>query len=226
MHPAKRTCAPCTKRSLTVALAVAVAGGVACSPSDAGGPVDAASTDPFGGADPWSACASPQSYGPGDDGGCGPGATTFQLTGAPGVEWWVNENEGTNSPSTTWLTIFSCDSRQQLDLTPTEATTSRDCSTCPASWSLPLGTFSGKLPATGQAASWDGTYYVPATCGDPAMACVTARCASAGRYVAQMCACAAADETPLGCAKPVCASVGFDYPPQKLVVGELSATDM
>ncbi len=203
------------------------AGICACSASNAvesatrdAGPDANARANEF---DPYSICGPNLTYPPDDEAGCGPGSVTFQLTGQPGVEWWLNDTRGTNSPAANWLTLLSCDAQSSLDLNPTEDTTSRDCSSCPMSWSLSLGALTWKLPTAGQTQTWDGTYVLPGTCGDQALTCVSPRCASAGRYIAQMCACAPSDETPQSCQNPVCVLVGFDYPAQRMVSGVLPA---
>ncbi len=203
----------------------------ACDRASGNGPVtpardpDMAEASTLDVANPYAVCGPPASYPPDDEAGCGPGAVTFQLTGQPGEEWWLTESQGSNSPSTNWLTLLSCDSQTMLSVHPTQETTSRDCTACPASWSLTVGTATWKLPTAGQTQTWDGTYVLPSACGNPPQPCVSPGCASAGRFIAQMCACAPADQTPDGCQNPVCVRVPFDYPAQAIVSGMLPAAD-
>ncbi len=181
-------------------------------------PVDAGEFDQV---DPYSTCVPPSTYSPDEEAGCGPGGVTFQLLGQPGDEWWLTDTQGANSTSTNWLTILSCDGQLMLDIRPTPQTTSRDCTACPTAWSLTLSGSTWELPSGGQTQTWTGACVVPGNCGDPPEPCVTPSCASASRFIAQMCACAPGDQTPNGCQNPVCVQVPFNYPAQALVTGTL-----
>ncbi|HZU84453.1 MAG TPA: hypothetical protein VE987_16100 [Polyangiaceae bacterium] len=154
---------------------------------------------------------------------CAGGSVTFQLAAPSGSRWWLDESQSSGTPDRNWLTLLTA-CGVEVDRAPNAESTNRDCASCPSSWSLTTGTDVWPLPATDQSETWDGTLYAPGTCGPQSLACVAPRCAAPGRYVAQMCACDAADQGPLGCARPTCVSVPFEYPSDGLVVGLLPSS--
>jgi len=153
-------------------------------------------------------------------GGCAGGAVTFTLAGANGSHWLLDESRSASSSAVNWLSVF-CPSGEQVDLVPTEVTTSRDCAACSATWSLMTQLSTWPLPSTDQTQTWDGTFFAPGTCGSQSLSCVSPRCAPPGRYVAKVCACGAADQTATGCEKPTCVDVPFNYPADGLVIALL-----
>jgi hypothetical protein len=209
MDPEKKCLSPARRLASVCVLATAVA---------CGGQV--ASGEPDGSSGSGTVCGLAAAPAPQSDGGCGSGVVTFQLAGAKGSQWWIDQSQASGSSDANWLTV-ACPSGAQLDLLPTEATTSRDCRTCPSSWSVTTGLSTWKLPSTDQSQTWDGTYFAPGTCGAQSLACVSPRCAPPGRYIATMCACDSADQTPIQCRKPTCVEVPFQYPVDGLVIGLL-----
>jgi hypothetical protein len=71
------------------------------------------------------------------------------------------------------------------------------------------------LSASGITQTWDGALYTQSTCG-AAVTCVNKSCATAGQYIAKMCAYPRTNtDAATGCeggATPTCVEVPFSYP--------------
>jgi hypothetical protein len=129
---------------------------------------------------------------------------------------------GPGNCTVSWLTILLPDGTP-VHLDNQCAT---DCTTCEAR-ACPPGPcqISSPVPADGQSTTWDGTYYLPGSCGN-ARSCLAAHCAAAGRYTARFCAYKSDNDGGLPCLSstpppPICTDVPFDWPTAAGVSGSV-----
>ncbi len=163
-----------------------------------------------------------------DGGGCPAGSVTFELDPGAG-QWWAGSSQDTPSSNYNWLTL-ECASQAPLYLAPSQMMTMVDCRTCAPGWAVPIGFAWEQLGGDGGARSvvksWDGTVYVPGTCGASANVCLNPQCAAPGQYTAHLCACSDANFNQGNCTTPTCMTMPFGYPAAGMVTGTLPGGDM
>jgi hypothetical protein len=149
-----------------------------------------------------------------DAGSCASPVITFQLTARPGSTWFISGSDNSDTPGSTWLTLF-LPSGVQL-FTSAGETLSLDCRSCSGMFPYGFGYWMSELPDAGVTGTWNGFAYVAGACGSSGTACLTPLCMPRGPYLAKMCATHEA-----AAAAPACVDVPFEYPTTQTITGML-----
>jgi hypothetical protein len=149
-----------------------------------------------------------------DAGSCASPVVTFQLTARPGSTWFISGSDNSDTPGSTWLTLF-LPSGVQL-FTSAGETLSLDCRSCSGMFPYGFGYWMSELPDAGVTGTWNGFAYVAGACGSSGTACLTPLCMPRGPYLAKMCA--THEDAAAG---PTCVDVPFEYPTTQTITGML-----